>query len=403
MKTRFQRGGAAVLFALAFAASTHAQALVGFDGAAPAVVEFTGPAGACGYPTGPVLGAFPTAAPFICPIAGPAPLPLGDVAVDRIADTVFVTDGVIITEYTAAGAPVNGFIVAGLGIVPGPLTGLGYDPLAGMLWITDGVFAAGILPPPPPGCAAPLVAVPAFPLAAAGLVTDIAWDPLTGSLFMCDLGGAITNVFPGGAPGPFGAFPAAAGGCFGVAPGLQGIAVDTSGPPGVLYVTDGLVVSYLLAVGAPAPPTFYSSAPCSATPALLNGLAFTARPINYGTGADTTGLLPPVAGAIGQSWSGNGGFALTLTGSVPGSFARALYSVGGPLCPAVPVLGLPLLIAPPINRLGTVPVSAVGFATVPASLATVPPGISVFTQWVAITPVPSLQVSNGLEFTTTLP
>ncbi|MBM3985909.1 MAG: hypothetical protein FJ296_09515 [Planctomycetes bacterium] len=80
---------------LAIASPAPAQSLYSITGGLPGtsiVTEFTGPpGGACAYPNGPVLGAFPTFVPFPCPTVGatpPAPSLLGDVAHDHVMDLV---------------------------------------------------------------------------------------------------------------------------------------------------------------------------------------------------------------------------------------------------------------------------------------------------------------------------
>jgi hypothetical protein len=47
------------------------------------------------------------------------------------------------------------------------------------------------------------------PPPAPAALTDIGWDPATGSLWGSDLSGAVTDYLPGGALGPDGSFPVA--------------------------------------------------------------------------------------------------------------------------------------------------------------------------------------------------
>jgi hypothetical protein len=405
---------AVVLLAL----STGAQTLYGVSGGASAVVEASGPpGGACAYPNGPFMSGFPTAVAFPCPTAfvgAPPPAILGDIAVDKAADTIWVTDGVLITEYTVAGAALTSFALP-LGVaVPGPLTGLGYDTAAGLLWITDGFFANAFPPPAPPGCGVvPAVPVP-FALPVAGPATDIEWDPLTGTLFVCDVTGAITNVIPGGAIGPFGVFPAIGAGCP-MAPGLQGLAVNTAslGPAAagpMLYVTDGAMIEHILPGGALAPPTFYTPAPCFPTLAPLNGLAFAAHGLPFGAGADNSGGAAPTIGSIGQSISPSPGFTTTIAGSVPGAVAGLFMSnggvLGGYLCPAVVVVGLPVYVDPTfgLTLLGVVGIGGGGGAAFATPIPPgVPPGVMVYVQWLADPPGVGLQVTEGLAVTAALP
>lgn len=414
----------ALLLTGAFALTANqleAQSLYGFDGAGSLVVEATGPPGGpCGYPTGPMLSAYPTPLSWICPLPvtmGPPPANIiGDLAVDKVNDTVWVTDGIILGEYVASGGgmgtPVTGFVPAPFGS-GAPLTGLGMDSAAGLLWMTEGLFAQALIPPPPPGCpAAGVVAVPPFPLPLpipGSLATDIEWNPVTGTLWICDTAGMVTEVVIGGAMGPFGTWPAAAGMC-GLAPPLQGIAIDTvatavTGLP-TIYVTDGFMIDYQVPGGAPAPPTFYSPFPCIPTMGPLLGLAFAGRALPYGVGGDNSGLVPPTIGSIGQGLSPSATFTVTLAGSVPGSTAILYVSWGGLYCPALMVMGLPVLInlVPTPLMLGAVPVGPGGGAMlttgIPAGYA---PGNSFWLQWLVVTPNPSLQVSDGLALTIDLP
>ena len=422
MKTRARVRPAWMLaVSIAFALASHvgAQSHYGYDGATSFVVEATGPPGpACGYPNGPILSAFPSPVSFVCPtpaaMGGP-PNIFGDVAVDKTNDTVWVTDGAIIAEYTASGAGLGTPLVAfaplpfGTG---GLITGLGYDSVAGILWVTEGTFAQALTPPPPPGCpGVGAVVVPPFllPIGVA-VATDIEWDPVTATLWTCDTTGVVTNVLPGGAIGPFGAFPAAPGPC-GLAMLLEGLAVDTIGSTvfGIptFYVTDGLQVAYVLVGGGPAPPTFYTPAPCFPATGPMVGLAFAARALPYGTGADNSGLAPPFIGSTGQTISPSAPFTVTLAGSVPASNAFLFMSTAGFNCPAVNVGGLPIYIdflTAPVQVLGIVPVGPGGTASLTTGIPPgFPPGISAYVQWFAITPTPSWQVSEGLAVTTDLP
>ena len=401
------RAGAALCALVPLALASHAQTLVANDLAGGIVVETTGPpAPPCGYPTGPVVGGFPVPQPFACPVPGPPLAPLGgDVAVDRVTDTTWVTDGALIAGYgpPPLGAIFSSYLALGFP-VPGPITGMGFDGAAGILWITDGVLVAGIAPPAP-GCPLPpAVLVAPFPIAPpGGLATDIDWDPTTASLFVCDAGGFVSNWLPGGAPGPFAPFAVA----FCPLAPLVGLAVDAGAsavlPIPVLWVTDGATIAYTDALGAPAPATFYSTVACQPTAAPLNGLAATARPIAYGFGGDTTGAPAPVLGAVAQAITPSPGFALTVAGSIPGSVAVFAASLGA-LCPPFLLYGaLPIQITPaPLFLLGAAPVGAGGAAILPAPIA-LPFGATFFVQAFVLTPVPGRQITNALEFTVSPP
>jgi len=404
--------GAALVAATLAAPPAAAQSLYLMDGAAGglSVTEITGPpAGPCAYPNGPVVSGFPYAIAGVCPTPGPALGPfLGDVAVDKVLDEVYVTDGVAIARYSAAGALLSGFgVPAVLGM--GPLTGLGFDSAGGILWITDGVMIAGLLPTVPGACGAPGIAFPAFPApAAAAPVTDVSWDPSTGFLFTCDAAGFIAAVVPGGglAIAPY---PAGGAGFCPLGP-LTGIAVNTASVGALaaptLYVTDGLLVSHEVVGGGPAPASFYTPVPCFPNPTPFSqGLAFAARPITYGKGGDPTGLVPPSIGALGQSILPNPGFAVTLTGAVPASSAFLVVGTGA-ACPPLGLGGNPWLVIPFIATLGPIPTGAIGAVTLPAPLpapGALPPGFGLFMQWVVSKSTGGFQVSEGLELTTALP
>ena len=328
---------------------------------------------------------------------------------------MYVTDGWVVGEYTGSGAglgaPISGFVPVPFG-AGGPITGLGYDSAAGLLWMTEGVFAQALTPPPPPGCpGVGVVAVPPFLLPIAGaMATDIEWDPITGMLWVCDTAGMVTQVTLAGGIGPFGTFPGAPGPC-GLGLPLEGLAVDTVGSTvfGLphFYVTDGFQVAYEGVGGVPGPPTFYTPAPCFPTMGPLLGLAFAARALPYGTGADNSGLAPPFIGSTGQTISPSAPFTVTLGGSVPGSNAFLFMSTAGFNCPSVNVGGLPIYIdflTAPVQVLGVVPVGPGGTAFLTTGIPPgFPPGISAYVQWFAITPTPSWQVTEGLAITTDLP
>ena len=125
------RAAGAALTLLIALPRLNAQTIYALDAAAATVFEFTGPpAGPCAYPAGPIVSVFPTLAPFVCPTAGPTPPPpvgiLGDIAVNHVANTIWTTDGILLSEYTPAGVAVRSFVLPPGFIIPGPLTGLGF-------------------------------------------------------------------------------------------------------------------------------------------------------------------------------------------------------------------------------------------------------------------------------------
>jgi hypothetical protein len=174
--------------ALSLALPAAAQSLAG-PSSNGNYVQFNGPkAGACNFPSGPLLAQWGYAAPYFCPVPdvlAPAPAVLGDIAANRFMDTLWMTDGSEFAEYAAYGTVLSGFEILPGDVLPGPVTGLGYDPGADLLWITDGTQAAAMQPPPQPGCPQlPNVVWPAFalPIGAGATATDIDWDAKSGSL-----------------------------------------------------------------------------------------------------------------------------------------------------------------------------------------------------------------------------
>ncbi len=400
---------AGAVLALAVVPQAGGQSLWGVNGPTATVAQLTGPPfGACAYPTGPGIGGFFYALPWACPSAGPFPPGgmMGDVAVDMFMDTVWVTDGFSVTEYTKAGAVVNSFANP----LPLPLTGLGWSALpgavaAGVLWLTDGFLAAAVIPPPAPGCVAPAFFVPPFPLIATPPpATDIDYDAGSGTLFLTSAVGLIANELVGGGVGPFGVFPPP---CFaGVF--LDGIAVDKSAGM-TLYATDGVTIARMLFGGAPAAPTFYTTVPCFPWAGIvpLSGLAFDATPISYGAGANPGAVPPPpVAGTVGQATSPNPTFALTLAGAMPGGLAYLFVGTGAP-CPAPLFFACPILVAPIPLIVGPIPVPVAGGFTIPAAI---PAGfggfgLSAYLQWIVARPLPlgGYQTTQALEMTLAAP
>ncbi len=379
----------------------------------PAVTEISGPpAPPCGYPAGPVTAFFP-ALGGLCPGLAPFAAPLGDVASDPITDTVYATDGALLAAYTPAGVPL-GFAVPP---IPG-LTGLGMG-LGGLLWITDGLVygavpVAGI---GCPGLALPFVLGP-FPVPIgpifAGPIADLDFEGATGSLLACDGFGIVGSFFPGPlpAPGPYGFFPMPPAPCP-LAPGLIGIAFDKTLPgSGTFFVSDGVLIRRALPGGGVAPATFYFPFPCIPIPAPLPiaGLAFAGRQIPYGVGADSLGFPAPIIGSVGQSYVGNPAFSVTLAGSIPTS--RAILRSGfAPACPATRFRGVPNFLAGrpffgpsgPTFLTTRVLVGAGGGAVYTTAIPpAIPPGVTYYMQWMALTPV-SFQVTAGAALTTMLP
>ncbi len=411
----------ATLLVIAISPTVEAQTLFGFDGGTATAVQFDMIPGFACPPTVPTLVPYPTAgiavcaaAPVILPPGGPAITPLGDIAVNRITDTTFVTDGVTIYEFVNGsavfgpppGGPVHNYavppILTAAGIM-GPLTGMGMDSVGlftggiPTLFVTDGAFIAGIATPPPGSCAAPFVSVPAFAHGIVGgpFLTDITIDPFTGTFWACGAGGGVFNVAFGGGLAAGGAF--AAGICG--AAGLTGIAYDlaspgipgfgTNAPAPAVFVTDGFIVEYIdLGTAGPAAATFYASGgPCIPTPAPLNGLAYSTHAVNWAGPPGGTAIA-----SVGQSSAPGPSFGLGMTGGTGGSNTWVFFGInappvasGGFFCPGIPSLGSTLYVdifAPPggLIFLGAMPGSGVFFVPSPIG-AGPPPGVQVYAQF----------------------
>jgi len=376
-----------------------AQSVWGVNGNLSLAQQMTGPAaGPCLYPSGGILNSFNYVSAFGCPTANAyGGLAGGDITIDRIADTVWVTDAMMITNYTKAGVPLSSF--------PTPLTtgtrGLGWSSsgVGSLLWITDGFVFGAILPPPAPGCGGVGTwVVGPHPVTFPGMATDIDHDPLSGTIFISNSNGLVSNQTIVGAPGPWGNF--APGGCFGG--GLTGICVDTPGCK-ALYVTNGQTLAHIAFGGGLFGPTFYTPNPCFgwAGAAPLSGLAHDCSAIRYGAGCDNSLFTIPTIGAVGQALTPNPAFTLTLGNSDPGN---AFLLVGtGPACPAPFFMNCRILVTPIAFTLG--PFFHAGpNVSLPAAL---PPGVpcpvSIYTQWVNMKSAGGVETTAGLEFSIGLP
>jgi hypothetical protein len=395
--------------------AASAQSVYVVDGTAMTFSELTGPPDPanCSYPNGPTISSFSYNVAGPCLPPGNFPQPpasfIGDIAVDRVNDEVYVTDGLTIGVYKApTGTMINAMPGTGLGV--GPLTGMGFDSALGVLWVTDGLMIGGVVPSPPGSCALPLPVGPPFvPLFPFGFITDVEWDAFGGLIWVCDSNGQVAAMFPGGAPMlP----PYLAGKWCGLSSQLTGLAIDTAALPVALgpqlYVSDGFQIAYEPAGGvAPPFPTFYTPAPCYGVPGgPTQGLAFAARPITYGAAFDPSGLTPPNFTTWGQSVLPNPTFTLMLNGAVPAG--RAWLVVGlGSACPPLNFKGNPWYVLPFNLFVGPFTVDAFGNVTLPAPLGppspAFPPSLSIYMQWVVQAPNGVWQTTEGLEMTLAIP
>ncbi|MCB9896532.1 MAG: hypothetical protein H6825_00885 [Planctomycetes bacterium] len=401
-----------------------AQTLLGSDGVGVLTWDFTSaPGGPCGAPT-PIVTPCPHGV-SVCP--GVPPLGIaqpgtfwGDIADDPITDTIYVTDGRSIGAFAgdtpcgaAACAPYTTFLLPFAAM--GPLTGMGCDASglftggAPLLWITDGVFIAGIVPPPPGACAPVGVIFPPCPIPVAGtFATDVSYDPAGGLLWMSFAAGFVQGFAVPGCglatpPIPVGACPLGA---------LTGLAIDTStpnfaSPVTAAYVTDGATVAYIdLATGAPAPATFYTPVTCNPTPAFLDGLALSQHGVHYGKSRLNARL-----DTFGQSSSPGPTFGLEVTGapSIGTSFLILNFNFPGPgfLCPPLPGVGTKIWVDPtPPGAVISLPAFGPACTPIPLPIpAGTPVGLEIFAQMVFVGPggPPALDATNGVAATIALP
>lgn len=402
------RALAATLLAPAAAGgAATAQSLFALDGATSELVEFVGPPqGPFGHPSGPELARRPTSLAFPCatPSAfGPPPFVLGDVAVDKVADTVWVTDGLTVTELTPEGEVLRSFDQPVGSVLPGLLTGLGCDSRLGLLWMTDGDSAVAVLPPQAPGCGqGPTVAVGPFPLPIGTTATDLEWDPQLMALWVCDDAGRVLHVEIDGTLGLFGAYSGTS--ACGLSPRLQGLALDGAVGSGRLYVTDGSGVAYLELGGAAGPPRFYMSQACTAAPGALLGLASSARGIPFDRAASPPGLAEPRIRAQGQSLIGGG---VEVFVECQADTTAYLVLSDHPHCPPPSLPGLSIDLLPPLDChlsfIGSAPIgpSGVGSVTVPVAGFTAI-GRRFLVHWIVPVAPRGVQLTSRLHFSASL-
>ncbi len=409
--------------------ATEAQTLLGSDNIGLAAWEFSpSPANPCFQPD-PLVVSCSISSP-ICGLPSPGfaqPGQLwGDIADDPLTDTFYMTGGRIIEQYTLD-TPCSGPLTcAPLNSFPGPtfmgeITGMGFDNTGGvvalpgtpLLWLTDGIQIAAITPGLPGSCTFTTVFGPCSPtgLAAGEIMTDITWDPSSGTLWVCTNSGGVHNIAPTACTVISSFFTDVCGA--GVTQ-LTGIAFDTGTPAlaplavsqPTLYITDGFAVERMTTTGAPPLATFGSPTPCTLAPSFLSGLALTQHGGTYGSNRINARL-----NTYGQSSTAGPTFGLEVSGSPAGANAWMVLNFNFPgagfLCPPAAVAGTKLWVdpAPPatITNLGPLP-----FACTPIPLpipAAVPVGLEAFVQIVYL-PVggpPAVDATNPIYTTVMLP
>ncbi len=359
----------ALLLGLA-APNAHAQRYYGVDLVQRELLELTpypgcpGPwpfyetcslaASACGVPS---LGGVP-----------PGSL-LGDVAADRVNDTVLVTDGLVVYEFvgdTPCGSPapctaLSAFEVpASLGM--GPLTGMGLDASGSLtsgtptLWVTDGTSIAGLGYGP---CSVSVLVPPCVvaDTVPGATITDVAWNTGTvfgQGLFACDDFGAVYFIDMPGCTVSWLTAPAC------VVPPLTGIAYDVTTPnavdgtPDSIVVTDGNGLAYMnVPSGFDTP--FHHPIDCTTAAFPGNesqGLAMNLHGVNMSNWVPELGDMH--VDAFGSSVSPSPGFGLEVHNVPPDTWVVGVANSNtavpsGYICPPLLGLGAEWLVDPFIS------------------------------------------------------
>lgn len=299
-----------------------------------------------------------------------------DLAFDNLNGVYYETNGALISQTVDIRYPP-------VPIAPGPLpapanigllTGLAVDPLTATLWCTDGVVLLPLTSAPP---FAPMAApVPfAFQVLAPPML-GLEFDQIAGTLLGCDLAGFVYRFTGLGLPvGPQPAFapPAMA------APPSSDLAVHRYGGmiPGLYVQFVGLgVVNYLTGGLQP-------SGALGLPPGSEGGLAFHNRPVTLA--ATCPCLKNPfltVVGTTGPATVGSASFGMQIMGAPPftpvilaGDFVGAAPTAWPGGC----TYWLPM---PPLLMFLTA-TDALGTAAVPMPIPALPPlvGLIAFTQW----------------------
>lgn len=321
---------------LAFSATATAQSLSGVSREG-GYISFTGLDSLnCDLPNGPIYAQWNYDVGSPCDDLTPmpqAPSFAGDIAASPIDNTLWITDGQRVSLYESYGTPFSGWSMNQTGLDVGDLTGLGYDSQTDTVWATDGSDLIGFLPPFACG-GQPIVTVgpTALPLPNGVIATDVEWDPFSGTLWVSDNQRGITEVNPDGSLGANGRLvvpPLVVGGAVcSLGDTFQGLAVDRTRGPGIVYITDGdVVVAFNALTGTVAPPTFFLPFSCNPQPLgqSLRGLAFNSSGVLYGGGSP--GIFPSLGGSE-NAYTGNGNFHYTMAGGLQaGDIGLVLLSI----------------------------------------------------------------------------
>jgi hypothetical protein len=363
----------------------------------------------------PPLGC-PTNMPFpssVCEFAGSAFDNNGNAFSGGVPFPAMIhSDGITIEMTDAAtGAYLGSMAIGGGALFPGILSGIGYDSLLDIIYVTDGLFMAGIGMVP---CAVPPLTPPIFvppvplPVTPGSRATGLDWDPCTGTLWFCECpSGLVKNCTLTG--GLIASFP--------VSPFLMTTlsGLDVNVTNGNLQVTDGMGLAEFTPAGIlAAPGAFYLTSNPYLIPlwsAPVNGLGFSLRPQVYGRGCSPSGVFPSIGYTGGYPFAGNGSFTITQSGATPGAAAYLVYGTT-PACPPIPITGCPggagIWVFPFVGVVALGPVSAAGTLSVPAPIpfpapppCGLPVGVPIFVEFInVITPVPLvIEYTDALSFT----
>lgn len=312
------------------------------------------------YPIAPLLP--------VAPAVVPQP---GDSTFDSVAVVTWYSNGGMLATMPTPSFPPAGPLVAPFPIAPavlaaigGPATGIAIDPVANVMFLTAaGGLVIGVVPIP----GTPVVVPPFAPAFAMGPVSGLEWDGISGTLLSCDLAGNVYQYFVGG----IAAAPALLAPPIPVPAG--DVAIDKTGLPNPLGVRSIFVAAgpVLVDVTQPAAPPLPSGlmAPC--------GLAFLPRPAQNQNGGCPCGPMLPVHATNGPMVAGNGAFAITMTGVLPGSAVfQAIDFRYNPALPLINLTGCGLgLPGTPLLMTNLSIANPAGVATWPIPLTFMPAGL----------------------------
>ena len=377
------------------AALPSSQALVGYDGVTGDFITFTGAPGLCAYPGGPIHKSVGFTDSFACTLP---PLP---------GDPATTTDGCVVVQedgnYTVSGGSFAGrYDATGLSTEASDLSAWGYGSLTGnavqrgagsggadAIWYTDGtrvgLFSAGIACGGLPGL---LFAVSFTSYTGPGILTGLSFDYSDDTIWACTSVGRVVHFNQSGTE--LSSFTQ-------VLSSLSSVAVDAAS--GTIYTTDGTVVAGYDATGTLTTDYWWPSG-AEGAPGALVGLDWIPAALSYGTGSNPGGGTVPTLTTDDWSYVGNAGYTLDVSGA-PSATYLLYFSLSGNLCPAVPVLGLDLLIAPPFISAGTQVADGAGNASFPVPLPADPStqGVVVNMQAASLLSGGGFASTPGLVFT----